>query len=195
MGASSTCYACRAKRPLSEFQYWEDDKTTRKDIQPASRSKFSRWWKNALTKEKLKSTEVVQYRYRCIDPARGPCPKASLALYNNALAASLNPSLVLNSQRPSPSTFIKRHDEQALRKPLVTETEPPPSKANIRRQPPYRAWTEKDEQLWQHRMDAMSPSATGSVPAQANRDVWKSPSVGEPSGFIRQVGPGYHVLE
>jgi hypothetical protein len=70
--ATARCYACHTLRPLSDFSY------RRKDSAVSATSQFRRYLCVLLRRVDSKpGNGGVIYRYRCVHPRNGACPKVA----------------------------------------------------------------------------------------------------------------------
>lgn len=74
--STARCYRCHTLRPLSDFSY------RRKDGAVSAASQFRRYLCVVLRRVDAKSGKGgVIYRYRCVHPRHGDCPKTGTALH------------------------------------------------------------------------------------------------------------------
>jgi hypothetical protein len=73
--STARCYTCHTLRPLSDFSY------RRKDGAVSATSQFRRYLCVLMRRVDTKSGNGgVIYRYRCVHPRHGDCPKAATVL-------------------------------------------------------------------------------------------------------------------
>jgi hypothetical protein len=88
--ATARCYTCHTLRPLSDFSYRGKDSTI------SATSRLRRYATVLLQRSHTRpQNRSVIYRYRCVHPRAGECPKAIVAAPNQDPA----PQIVIQEDR------------------------------------------------------------------------------------------------